>query len=193
MSTETSDVDLVGDDVAKNLARAALFAALTAAFAYVSFPNPLSPAPITLQVLGVFLAGIMLGPAWGALAMVLYLLAGAVGVPVFAGGSAGVGVLVGTTAGYLWSYPVTAALIGVLVHGGVSLTDPSDASTVRLVVAMVLGVAVIYGLGVLGITLVSNVGFVAAFLAGAAAFVPAEAFKIAAAVGIVRSDRFAAS
>jgi biotin transport system substrate-specific component len=58
---------------------------------------------------------------------------------------------------------------------------------------MVAGVAVIYGLGVLGIALVNDVGLVAAFLAGAAAFVPAEAFKIAAAVGIVRSDRFAAS
>lgn len=193
MSTETGEVDLVGDDVAKNLVRAALFAALTGAFAYVSFPNPLSPAPITLQVLGVFLAGIMLGPAWGALAMVLYLLAGAIGVPVFAGGSVGVGALVGTTAGYLWSYPITAALIGALVHSGLSVRDPSETSTIRLVGAMVAGVVVIYGLGVLGITLVNDVGLVAAFLTGAAAFVPAELFKIAAAIGIVRSDRFAAS
>jgi len=193
VSTETSETDLVGDDVSKNLARAALFAALTGAFAYVSFPNPLSPAPITLQVLGVFLAGIMLGPVWGALSMALYLLAGAIGVPVFAGGSAGVGILVGTTAGYLWSYPISTTLIGVLVHGGVSLTDPSEVSTTRLVAALVAGVVVIYGLGVLGISLVNDVGFVSAFLAGAAAFVPAEAFKIAAAIGIVRSDRFAAS
>lgn len=193
VSTETSGVDLVGDEVARNLARAALFAALTGAFAYVSFPNPLSPAPITLQVLGVFLAGILLGPAWGGASMALYLLAGAVGVPVFAGGAAGIGVLIGTTAGYLWSYPIAAALIGALVHGGSELRDPGEAGSIRLVGAMVAGVAVIYGLGVLGIALVNDVGLVAAFLAGAAAFVPAEAFKIAAAVGIVRSDRFAAS
>lgn len=193
MSTGTGTVDLVGDEVTKNLARAALFAALTGAFAYVSFPNPFSPAPITLQVLGVFLAGIMLGPAWGGAAMVLYLLAGAVGAPVFAGGAAGAGVLVGTTAGYLWSYPISATLIGVLVHGGLELRDPSAASSVRLLGAMVAGVVVIYGLGVLGIVMVNDVGLVAAFLAGAAAFVPAEAFKIAAALGIVRSERLAAS
>jgi biotin transport system substrate-specific component len=193
VSTGTGGVDLVGQQAARNLARAAVFAALTGAFAYVSLPNPLSPAPITLQVLGVFLAGIMLGPAWGGLSMVLYLLAGAVGVPVFAGGSAGVGILVGSTAGYLWSYPITAVLIGVLVHGGLSLRDPSAASSARLVGAMVTGVVVIYGLGVLGIMVVNDVGFVAAFLAGAAAFVPAEVLKIAAALGIVRNERFAAT
>ena len=193
MSTGTSGVDLVGDEVARNLARAALFAALTGAFAYVSFPNPVSPAPITLQVLGVFLAGIMLGPAWGGVAMMLYLLAGAVGVPIFAGGSAGIGILFGSTAGYLWSYPITAVLIGVLVHSGLEVRDLRAASTTRLVGAMVAGVVVIYGLGVLGIMAVNDVGFVAAFLAGAAAFIPAEALKIAAALGIVRNERLTAT
>jgi len=67
---------------------------------------------VTLQVLGVFLAGIYLGPVWGAASLVLYLAAGAVGAPVFQGGSAGVGQLVGQSAGYLWSYPVAAAAIG---------------------------------------------------------------------------------
>jgi biotin transport system substrate-specific component len=193
VSTEAGGVDLVGDEVARNLARAAVFAALTGAFAYVSFPNPLSPAPITLQVLGVFLAGILLGPAWGAVSMALYLLAGAIGVPVFAGGSAGFGALVGSTAGYLWSYPIAAALIGALVHGGVSLRDAGEASSVRLIGAMVAGIVVIYGLGVLGIMVVNDVGLVAAFVAGAAAFIPAEALKIVAAVGIVRSERLSAA
>jgi biotin transport system substrate-specific component len=193
MSTGTSEVDPVGDETARNLARAALFAALTGAFAYVSFPNPVSPAPITLQVLGVFLAGVMLGPAWGGVAMALYLLAGAVGVPVFAGGSAGIGILVGSTAGYLWSYPITAVLIGLLVHGGPEVRDLRAASATRLVGAMAAGVVVIYGLGVLGIMVVNDVGFVAAFLAGAAAFIPAEVLKIAAALGIVRNERLAAT
>ncbi|MFC6726546.1 biotin transporter BioY, partial [Halobium palmae] len=92
MATSTDSVELVGDEATRNLARAALFAALMGAFAYVSFPNPLSPGiPVTLQVLGVFLAGIFLGPVWGGFAMVLYLLAGTLGLPVFSGGSAGVG------------------------------------------------------------------------------------------------------
>ena len=190
MSTDTSQVDLVGDATVGNVARAALLAALTGAFAYVSFPNPLPAAgvPVTLQVLGVFLAGLLLGPVWGGAAMVLYLLAGSVGAPVFAGGSAGIGALLGDSAGYLWSYPVAAFAIGYAVHGGVGLADPSSAGVGRLVGAMVLGTAIIYGMGVLGLMVVLGLGPVEAFLAGAASFVPAEAFKIAAAVGIVRSD-----
>ena len=194
MSTDTSKVDLVGDAAVGNVARAALLAALTGAFAYVSFPNPLPAAgvPVTLQVLGVFLAGLLLGPVWGGASMVLYLLAGAVGAPVFASGSAGVGALVGSSAGYLWSYPVAAFAVGYVAHGGLRLADPAEARVVRLVGAMLLGTAIIYAMGVAGLTIVLGLGPVEAFLAGAASFVPAEAFKIAAAVGIVRSDAVAA-
>ncbi len=190
MSAEYENVDAVGDEVVVNLARAALLAALTGAFAFVSFPNPLPSAgvPVTLQVLGVFLAGILLGPVWGGVSMVLYLLAGAVGAPIFAGGSSGVGVLVGSTAGYLWSYPIAAALIGAVVHQGLSLGSPREAGVPRLVGAMVLGTLVIYALGILGLIVIAGLGPVEAFVAGAASFLPAEAFKIAAAVGIVRSD-----
>ena len=190
MSTTTSDVDLVGDEVVVNVARAALLAALTGAFAYVSFPNPLPSAgvPVTLQVLGVFLAGIFLGPVWGGVSMGLYLVAGAVGAPIFAGASAGIDELVGASAGYLWSYPVAAFVVGFLVHSGLELRSPRAASLARLVAALVVGTAVIYAMGVAGLMIVLGLGPVAAFAAGAASFIPAEVFKIAAAVGIVRSD-----
>lgn len=190
MSTGTADVDLVGDEMARNVARAALFAALMGGFAYVSFPNPLAPGvPVTLQVLGVFLAGIFLGPLWGGAAMVLYLAAGAVGAPVFAGGQTGPGVLLGSPSlGFLWSFPVAAALVGAVVHGGLTLGIPRTASVARLVVAMVAGTVVVYGLGTVGFALVQDVGLVEAFTLSALPFVPFEALKIAAAVGIVRSD-----
>ena len=194
VSVETDDVDLVGDEVVENVARAALFAALAGAGAYVSFPNPLSPGvPVTLQVLVVFLAGILLGPAWGGASMVLYLVAGAAGVPVFAGGMAGAGVLLGNTGGYLWSYPVAAIAIGLVVHGGVELRDPGAIGLARLVGAMVLGTAIVYAFGIAGLMLVVGIGPVEAFLAGAAAFLPVEAFKVAAAVGVVRSDAIQAA
>lgn len=188
MSTDTHEVDLVGEEVAVNIGRAAVFAALVGAFAYVSFPNPFSPAPVTLQVLGVFLAGIFLGPVWGGASLVLYLFAGAVGVPVFSGGAAGVGELVGATAGYLWAWPITAFVVGAIVHGGLTLGNPRDSGLLRLVGAMLVGTAIIYTFGIVGMMLVMGMGPVAAFMAGAAAFIPAEAFKIAAAIGIVRSD-----
>ncbi len=193
MSTQSETVDLVGDELVVNLARAGLFAALMGAFAFVSFPNPLSPAPVTLQVLGVFLAGIMLGPIWGGVSMVFYLVAGALGAPIFAGASAGLGVLLGPTGGYLFSYPIAAFAIGAIVHRGLTLGDYRETGLPALVGAMVAGTAIIYVLGIAGLMLVLGMGPVEAFMAGAAAFIPAEAFKIAAAVGIVRSDAVAAA
>jgi len=194
MSTRTESVDLVGDEAATNVARAALFAALVGAFAYVSFPHPFSASPITLQVLGVFLAGIFLGPVWGGGALVLYLAAGALGAPVFSAGTGGLGVLLAEpTLGYLWSYPFAAALVGYVVHGGVTLRDPDAVGVPRLVGAMVAGTAVIYAFGVVGFAVVLDLTLVEAFLTGALAFIPFEAVKMAAAVGVVRSDAIAAS
>jgi biotin transport system substrate-specific component len=193
MATSTESVDLVGDEAATNLARAALFAALVGAFAYVTFPNPVSPVSVTLQVLGVFLAGIYLGPVWGAASLVLYLAAGALGAPVFQGGSAGVAALVGDTAGYLWSYPIAAAAVGAIVHRGASLRDLDAVGLPTLVGAMALGTVIIYALGVAVLGAVLSLGPVEAVTVGAVAFLPAEALKIAAAVGIVRSDAIAAA
>lgn len=193
MSAEPGEVELVGEEVGRNVARAALFAALTGAFAYVSFPNPVSPEAVTLQVLGIFLAGIFLGPVWGGASVVLYLVAGAVGAPVYQGGAAGVGQLFGSTgSGYLLAFPVAAVVIGLLVHGRGDLRDPSAVSLGRLVGAMLVAVGIIYAGGVVGLMLVLGLGPTEAFLAGAAAFIPAEAFKIAAAVGLVRSEEFTA-
>ena len=194
MATRTESIDLVGDEAAANLARAALFAALVGAFAYVSFPFPLSPAPVTLQVLGVFLAGILLGPVWGGAALVLYLLAGALGAPVFSAGTGGVGVLLGSpTLGYLWSYPIAAVVVGAVVHRGLELRDLSAVGVGTLVAAMVVGTVVVYALGVVGMAFVLELTLPEAFIQGAAVFLPAEAAKIAAAVGIVRSDAIAAT
>jgi biotin transport system substrate-specific component len=192
MSTDTASVELVGEETVGNVARAALLAALMGAFAYVSFPNPFSPAPVSLQVLGVFLAGILLGPVWGGVSMALYLVTGAVGAPVFAGGSAGIGALVGPTGGYLWSYPVAAFVVGAITHGGLRLRNPVPQGVLRLVGAMVAGTVVIYTFGVVGFAIVLDMTLEKAFLTAAVAFIPAEAFKMAAAIGVVRSDQIAA-
>lgn len=191
MSNETaSEVDLVGDETALNIARAALFAALVGAFAYVSFPFPGTPVPVTLQVLGVFLAGILLGPVWGGAAMVLYLAAGAIGAPVFSGGSAGIAVLLGgePTFGYLWSYPIAATVTGAIVHNGLELQELRLVSVLRLVIAMSAATVLIYAFGLVGFIFVTGTGVVAALVATVLPFIPAEIVKMAAAIAVVRSD-----
>ena len=195
MATSSDSVELIDGEIVANIARAALFAALIAGFSYVSFPNPLSPGiPVTLQVIGVFLAGIMLGPVWGTGALGLYLAAGAIGVPVFAGGSAGLGYLIGNpTFGYLWSYPVAAGVIGLIVHRGIELRDYNEVGVGQLVGAMVVGTLVIYAMGTAGFAAIQSIGLVESFMLSAVAFIPFEVVKIAAVVGILRSDAIAAA
>ncbi|MBS3114084.1 biotin transporter BioY [Candidatus Woesearchaeota archaeon] len=100
----------------KGMVFAALFAALTAAVAWFKIPLPFTPVPITLQTLVVLLSGAMLGAYYGSLSMIIYLILGAIGLPVFAGGASGIGVLFGPTGGYLFSYPVAAFVIGKMLE-----------------------------------------------------------------------------
>lgn len=188
MATGTDSVDLVDASVVRPFARAALLAALTAALAYVAFPNPWATAPVTLQVLGVFLVGLYLTPQWAAVSMILYLAAGAVGAPVFAGGSAGIGVLQGPNAGFLWSFPVAAALIGTLVHRNRTPTNPADRSLPVLAGALVAATVVIYAAAVLWLMWLLELGPVEAALVGALPFIPFELLKAVVAIAIVRSD-----
>jgi biotin transport system substrate-specific component len=89
-------------------------AALTAALAQVSIP--LWPVPITGQTLAVLLVGASLGAARGAIAMVVYALAGVVGLPVYSDHTAGVAVLLGPTGGYILGFVLAAALTGWLAQ-----------------------------------------------------------------------------
>ncbi len=95
---------------------AALFAALTAAVAPFKIPLGFTPVPITLQTLVVLMSGAMLGPYYGALSMILYVVVGALGLPVFAGGGSGIGAVLGPTGGYLISYFIAAFVIGWIIY-----------------------------------------------------------------------------
>ncbi|QLK27176.1 biotin transporter BioY [Natrinema zhouii] len=189
MATERNSVDLVDDTVVRQFARAAVLAALIGASVLVSIPIPLSPAPITLQVLFVFLAGLVLGPIWGPFSVLLYLTTGAVGLPVFAGMKGGLGVLIGHTGGYLWSYPIAAALIGVVVHRGTALRDLRTVPLSLVVGALVMATILIYGLGTAYMAWLLEYTAWEAITAGVLPFIPGEILKIAAAVAIVRSGR----
>jgi biotin transport system substrate-specific component len=107
-----------------------------AAAAQVAVPVPLNPVPMTLQPLAVLAVGGLLGAAGGGAALVAYLVLGALGFPVFAGGAGGALHLLGPTGGYLLAFPVAAGVTGALVSRG--------GGVLRTLVACALGMAVIH-------------------------------------------------
>jgi biotin transport system substrate-specific component len=102
----------------KKLIAVPLFAAMTAVGGYIAIPLPWTPVPIVLQNFFVFLTGLVLGAKGGAAAIGLFLLAGALGFPVFAGGTGGIGRFVGPTGGYLLSYAAAAWAAGFIASRG---------------------------------------------------------------------------
>jgi biotin transport system substrate-specific component len=170
---------------------AAVLAALTAAFAYVSIPLPGLPAPISFQVFGVYFAGLLLGPRWGGFSLALYVLVGAAGAPVFSNGAAGFGVVMGPTGGYLIGFVLAAVLIGVIVHRSL---DPKPLSEVSVGVqagALVAGLALIYAVGVAWLAWQGGYSLATAVDIGLLVFLPGDVIKIVATLGLVRAGALA--
>ncbi len=177
----------------RKMAYAALFAALTGAGAVVAIP--IGPVPITLQTFFIMLAGFVLGAKWGGISILLYLLLGAAGLPVFSGGQGGAGHLLGPTAGFLWGFPVGAFVVGVFAQMG---DGRGGAQRLAFKLAgAVAGSAVIYVFGTIGLMQFFGMGVYQALLIGTIPFLPVTAFEIAAAVGLSeklnRSDVASAS
>ena len=151
---------------------AGFFAALTAVGAWITIP--LAPVPFTLQVFFVLLSGLLLGPRLGFSAMLVYIALGALGIPVFAGFSAG---LLRPTAGYLIAFPPAAAIAGYIAKPTPHTGFP------RLVLASIAALSVIYALGLLWLyywlNIIANTPttFAHVFQIGAAAFIPIDLVK----------------
>jgi len=159
---------------------ASLFAALTAAGAYLFVP--IGPVPIVLQNMFVFLTGLLLGSRWGVASVAVYLLAGACGLPVFAGGTGGIGRFAGPTGGFLLGYLPVVLLIGLIA-------ERRRAHMLWDVAAMILGAAVLYACGVPWLKAVTGMPWDKALAVGAYPFLLGDALKVAAAALIARSVR----
>lgn len=157
------------------MARIALMAALTAVMSQIAVP--IEPVPFTFQVLAVILAGYLLGPRYGAMAMLVYLLLGAVGVPVFANFTSGLGSLLGPSGGYLWSYPLAAAVAGLAAPALAGSRRP--VALLSGVGAGALALVIIYAVGAFWLTVQANLSPGAAIAAGVAPFVVFDAVKVA--------------
>lgn len=145
---------------------------LIALAAQVAIKLPFSPVPITGQTLAVLLVAALLGSRRGAAAVLTYIAQGALGLPVFAGGAAGLARLAGPTGGYLAGFVVAAFLVGLLAERG---WDRRPATTVA---AMALGNVAIYALGVLWLARFVG-GLDQAVQLGVLPFIPGDVLKIA--------------
>jgi len=140
--------------------------------AQVSVHLPFTPVPVTGQTFAVLLTGMLLGSRRAGYAVVLYLAEGALGLPVFAGGAAGLARLSGLTAGYLVAMPFAACLAGWLSERG------WDSSAPRTFLAMLAGSLVILSAGTLWLSVIGG-SLPRALAIGFLPFVPAELMKAA--------------
>ena len=166
----------------KDLAYVALFAAITAVLGLMpAIPVPAVPVPITAQTLGVMLAGAVLGAKRGFLALLLFLVLVAVGLPLLAGGRGGLAVFAGPSAGFLFAWPLGAFVTGLLTEALWRRFNLGWA----LVATLVGGIAVIYAIGIPVLAVVSGTSLATA-LTGSLVFVPGDLVKavIAAVVAV---------
>ncbi|HHU69554.1 MAG TPA: biotin transporter BioY [Thermoanaerobacterales bacterium] len=170
------DISLSTTNQLKQMILSAFFAALTAIGGYLAFPIPFSPVPVTAQTLAVMLAGNLLEPVSALWSMIVLISIGAIGLPVFSGGRAGIGVITGPTGGYILSWPIAVYLISRL------LSENKKHNFLQILTVNVLGgIIIVYLLGILQLALVTGIGIKKAFLVGALPYLPGDIFKALAA------------
>jgi len=177
MAVGTSSAVPARTRIARMAGPVGIGALVVALAAQVVVPIPLNPVPITLQPLAVLTVGGLLGATGGVSALVLYLILGALGLPVFAGAGAGVHHFLGPTGGYLLAFPVAAGVTGALVGN-------PPRSVLRVLLACAIGMAIIHIGGV------SQLAFLGgdptlAFRIGFLPFLTGDLLKVGLAAAVV--------
>ncbi len=157
----------------RTMVYASLFGALTAIGAFIAVP--MQPVPFTLQTFFTALSGALLGGKAGALSQVVYVILGCMGLPVFAGGKAGLGVLFGPTGGYLIGFIAGAYVIGKIVEAR------AEAGILWTAMAILAGDLVIYTIGTFQLAIIAHFSAVKAILIGVIPFIVPEVLKLLAA------------
>ena len=145
----------------------AVFAVIMAICSWISIP---ATVPFTLQTFGVFIAAGVLGGKRGTLSVLVFILLGAVGIPVFANFSGGIGVLAGPTGGYIIGFIVMAVIAGLVI-------DNCRKPWIQLI-GMIVGTIVCYLFGTIWFCLVANYTFKAALAVCVIPFIPADLVKM---------------
>ena len=159
---------------------ASLMAALTAVGAYIHVP--IGPVPIILSTLFAVLSGLLLGSRWGLVSMGLYLLVGAIGMPVFAGGKGGFAHFFGPTGGYLFGFALASWITGFI-------SERSRGILTLDVFAVIIGSLAIYALGVPWLKMVTHMSWPKTFMVGVVPFLIGDAIKAFVVIVLARSVR----
>jgi biotin transport system substrate-specific component len=160
-----------GEKKLSMMLKASMVAALTGVLSLITFPLPMSPVPITGQTLGVCLAGLLLGPWWGAAGMGIYLVAGFAGLPVFSGGASGPAAILGPTGGYLLAFVPAAFVTGLISRlSGKRLSS-------LLVASLIGAVGLVHLAGSAYLAWQTGIGFQNALLAGSVPFLAGDLAK----------------
>lgn len=157
----------------RSMVYASLFGALTAIGALIIVP--MQPVPFTLQTFFTALSAVLLGGRTGALSQMVYVILGCMGLPVFAGGKAGLGVLLGPTGGYLIGFIVGAYIIGKIVE------TRAEAGIIWIAMAILAGDLLIYSIGTLWLSIITHFSLVKSLFVGVVPFVLPEILKLLAA------------
>ena len=171
---------------------AALMAAVCAVCSWISIPLPFTPVPINLGTLAVFLAAGILGWKYGSISVIVFVLLGAAGLPVFHGFTGGMGIITGPTGGYIVGYILAAFLTGIMIdtYFKARKSNENKAATYAvLALAMALGLFACYALGTAWFMHISGTDLKAALLMCVVPFLIGDAIKIAAATVLVKKLR----
>lgn len=155
----------------KEITRIALMTAIMCILGPISLALPISPVPISLGTLAIYLASYMLGMTRGTVSCLIYLLIGIVGLPVFTGFTGGIGKVLGPTGGYMIGYIFMALICGFFVQ-------VSKGKILISFAGMILGTIVLYAFGTAWLAFQGNMSFGAALAAGVIPFIPGDLAKI---------------
>ncbi len=161
----------------KNITLCALFTAVMCVLCVITIP--IGPVPVTLGTLGIMLTAVILGHKRGTVSVLVYILLGAVGLPVFSGFKGGFQVLIGPTGGYIWSYIIMAFLIGFAAR---TLPKNKWTAMLKIFVACIAGIAVCYALGTVQFMLVQKTSLTQSLMLCVVPFIPFDAVKAVIAV-----------
>lgn len=155
----------------KQMVLIALMTAVTCVLGPLSIPLPFSPVPISLTNFAIFLAIFVLGMKNGTISFIIYLLLGAVGVPVFSSFRGGLQVLAGPTGGYLIGFIFLALIMGFAL-------DHFDRKLVPTIIGMIIGMVVCYAFGTVWLAKLLNLSFKEGLMMGVIPYLAGDVAKI---------------